>query len=523
MALLDRPPEDKPYRERMTSTYTRELSAKSVQRPVQQKGPEEPQVPRPPPHPPKHPLKPPSSRYKQHHLASIHTNDSIKDATTSSHDDAGVSPADGEDVGAAEVASQQRGSHHVDLDLMTQAREKSLPPKPKRVQSANPRLRGRPPGGGVEEPASHGDKPQVRRRPVSAKAAVITTDDSTVALQNTQPHPPPDVPSVPDMEPWVFGYRSGSYVSSTEPGQELPDAIPNRCFDHSRVDKEHRSVVNTGRWAMPRGAREGTSDTRVGGMTVSSHTDLKLEELSASVPSTLRPILPWLTSGIPKEWIGVDPSQCLVFLPSLLRMPDPGSLPCVPAPMAPSDPLPHHGRVVPSDEKPPALVRKYAHPWTKVPVEEWVCRHGGSRGKHSQIQIYSQDGKLLHQSRTGRRTADTVRREITELEDLMKGIGTADGTSIIVRYQADINKLQEMLGQIMGRVEEIERREAEKNKVPEPSDYSGVRAFLEHHEEVIKVIEARHRECVQELALLENDIETDTECSLEDAPQDLMC
>ena len=37
------------------------------------------------------------------------------------------------------------------------------------------------------------------------------------------------------------------------------------------------------------------------------------------------------------------------------------------------------------------------------------------------------------------------------------GIGSIDGTSLVVQYQAEINQLQDMLDATMGRVEEIER------------------------------------------------------------------
>ncbi len=39
----------------------------------------------------------------------------------------------------------------------------------------------------------------------------------------------------------------------------------------------------------------------------------------------------------------------------------------------------------------------------------------------------------------------------------LAGKGAADGISVIVRYQDDINRLQDMLKVTMGRVREIER------------------------------------------------------------------
>ena len=37
------------------------------------------------------------------------------------------------------------------------------------------------------------------------------------------------------------------------------------------------------------------------------------------------------------------------------------------------------------------------------------------------------------------------------------GIGTLGSTSLVVQYQAEINELQEMINNTLGRVEEIER------------------------------------------------------------------
>ena len=40
---------------------------------------------------------------------------------------------------------------------------------------------------------------------------------------------------------------------------------------------------------------------------------------------------------------------------------------------------------------------------------------------------------------------------------VIAGIGTLGSTSLVVQYQAEINELQEMINNTLGRVEEIER------------------------------------------------------------------
>ena len=60
--------------------------------------------------------------------------------------------------------------------------------------------------------------------------------------------------------------------------------------------------------------------------------------LHRSIPETLEPLRPWLTHNVPQNVIGVDPTQCLVFLPS---MGDYSSLPEVTEPHDCEDDLPY--------------------------------------------------------------------------------------------------------------------------------------------------------------------------------------
>ena len=54
------------------------------------------------------------------------------------------------------------------------------------------------------------------------------------------------------------------------------------------------------------------------------------------IPCTLEPLLPWLQDDIPEEVIGVNPSECLVFLAPT----DWSELPELPEPQAVEEDLP---------------------------------------------------------------------------------------------------------------------------------------------------------------------------------------
>lgn len=155
----------------------------------------------------------------------------------------------------------------------------------------------------------------------------------------------------------------------------------------------------------------------------------------------------------------------------------------------------------------------FFHKKTKRPVDDWTCHH-----KHRvqptvpPLQIYDPDGRLMHETAHQRRTVGVVRKEIEELELLMKGIGSASGCSLVVQYQYEISKLQNMVENTLDRVEEIEKRERERLEALESQqkDYCGLRKFYKEHDEVIRQIRLQHSKCVRELAILERDLKIDS-------------
>ncbi|XP_033747140.1 uncharacterized protein LOC117332352 isoform X2 [Pecten maximus] len=217
------------------------------------------------------------------------------------------------------------------------------------------------------------------------------------------------------------------------------------------------------------------------------------ENRKRSLPEDLEPLRPWLTEDIIEDFIGVDPKNCLVFLPSLIGQ-DLTDIPEVPPPQNIEDELPYKEKIIP-----PEAPKKYEHPsFNKKPlVEDWVCEHSKSHSR-----IYGEDGSILHDKKSrrrfqGQRTSGVVRKEIKELEELMKGIGTLDTDCSIVKYQAEIDKYRLTHAQTMAMIPERLLNS------PRPIDTFGIREFCQQHDGIMHQIKEQHKLCLEELATLE--------------------
>ncbi|XP_069124478.1 uncharacterized protein [Argopecten irradians] len=229
------------------------------------------------------------------------------------------------------------------------------------------------------------------------------------------------------------------------------------------------------------------------------------ENRKRSLPEDLEPLRPWLTEDIMEDFIGVDPKTCLVFLPSLIGQ-DLSDIPEVPPPQSIEAELPYKEKIIP-----PEAPKKYEHPFfdgglelhlqgqvNKKPlVEDWVCEHSKTHSR-----IYGEDGSILHDKKgrrrfQGQRTSGVVRKEIKELEELMKGIGTLDTDCSIVKYQAEIDKYRLTHAQTMAMIPE------RLLKSPRPVDTFGVREFCQQHDNIMQQIKEQHKLCLEELATLE--------------------
>ncbi|XP_021350526.1 uncharacterized protein LOC110448557 isoform X2 [Mizuhopecten yessoensis] len=215
-----------------------------------------------------------------------------------------------------------------------------------------------------------------------------------------------------------------------------------------------------------------------------------------SLPEDLEPLRPWLTEDIMEDFMGVDPKKCLVFLPSLIGQ-DLSDIPEVPPPQSIETELSYKEKIFP-----PEAPKKYEHPsFNKKPlVEDWVCEHSKTHSR-----IYGADGSILHERFQGQRTSGVVRKELKELEELMKGIGTMDTDCSIVKYQAEIEKYRITHAQTMALIPE------RLLITPRPADIFGIREFCQEHDVIIQQIKEQHKLCLEELATLEVDAGIESE------------
>ncbi|XP_060568082.1 uncharacterized protein LOC132726744 [Ruditapes philippinarum] len=147
--------------------------------------------------------------------------------------------------------------------------------------------------------------------------------------------------------------------------------------------------------------------------------------------------------------------------------------------------------------------KKYPYYSCKQPVEDWVCKH------RSHSTTDSDDTKTIYRQtfRIPRmRTADIVKKEITDLENLLKGVGNKDSNCSMVNYQSEIISFQNLLNDTLEMVPE-----RLKNPPPEsPKDRFGLHKMVAEHDIIIQNIEQRVQECRQELAVIEQEAGIDT-------------
>ncbi|XP_071132031.1 uncharacterized protein [Mytilus edulis] len=196
------------------------------------------------------------------------------------------------------------------------------------------------------------------------------------------------------------------------------------------------------------------------------------------LPSTLEPLRSWLTED--KSIPGIN--DCLIFLPAMDNYKD---LPEVPPPHSVQDDLPFTSKLPPQQ----AVTKKYHHPaFDKKHVEDWVCNH--SRPGSSQ--------RTDHQSyQTTYRNAGDIREEITELENLMQGLGNIDSDCGMVKFQGEIDRFRQMYRETMNMVPERLLHS------PKDPDTFGVKEFLKQHVDIMNEIHRKHTLCLEELRIIE--------------------
>ncbi|XP_052275927.1 uncharacterized protein LOC127875130 [Dreissena polymorpha] len=205
-------------------------------------------------------------------------------------------------------------------------------------------------------------------------------------------------------------------------------------------------------------------------------------------PTTLDPLLPWLQKDVPAEVLGVDPATCIVLLSPV----DWGTLPEVPEMLGNEDDLAFVKDVTTPK---PWNPKKYPHYYNKQPVEDWVCSHGHTPLPHG--DLHSQTVYRPYFKMPRMRTADVVRKEITDLENLIKGVGNKDSSCGLVQYQSEIAQFQYTLNETLQCIPDRLKN------IPKPIDTFGLNKLCADHDIFISEIQARVQECREELADLE--------------------
>eukprot|EP00058_Branchiostoma_floridae_P009902 XP_002595390.1 hypothetical protein BRAFLDRAFT_69220 [Branchiostoma floridae] len=196
------------------------------------------------------------------------------------------------------------------------------------------------------------------------------------------------------------------------------------------------------------------------------------------VPSGIQPLTPWLTEDIPPEWCGVDPRECLVFLPSLRTMDSPP--PYIPPMQSPEDELPF------TDILPPPQNPK-RHQRVKEQRRHSEGHETPQFGAVENVEIFSKsDGSLLHASNKRDKSMKEIRKEIDELDSILQG----DRLSRKLKRELEqyTDECEEVLASIRRQRQEYHVRELEQ--------------YTDECEEVLASIRRQRQESLQELAQL---------------------
>ena len=138
--------------------------------------------------------------------------------------------------------------------------------------------------------------------------------------------------------------------------------------------------------------------------------------------------------------------------------------------------------------------------------ERKQCCHKGS----GLNQVPSHAVSVIDDRYKGMRTVDIIRQEIQDLERLLEGIGNPTGSSVVVRYQHDINHLRNMLQTTLDGYELDDNTPRCLTPVAVCFQEDLIR-YPDEHEQIFKTIKQRRDQCVQELADVEHEImENDT-------------
>ncbi|XP_031567896.1 uncharacterized protein LOC116302688 [Actinia tenebrosa] len=228
---------------------------------------------------------------------------------------------------------------------------------------------------------------------------------------------------------------------------------------------------------------------------------------SRNLPEGLSALSEWLTEKVPPDWAqGYSPESSFVFLPCLQSMNE-QDLPCVPVVQEPDEELSY--TPVPQIQiyKPPKPRLKFSQDSAaglKQNSKSSLSSGDDETVRPKHLRMYNKDGELIHDIYRGKRTEEIIRQEIRDLERLLQGIGNPYGSSIVVRYQHDINHLQEM---VKSTLEGYTFPDDERCVTPVAATLQeDLVNYPAKHDEIMASICKRRDECIEELAVIERKI-----------------
>ncbi|KXJ26553.1 uncharacterized protein LOC110239924 [Exaiptasia diaphana] len=219
-----------------------------------------------------------------------------------------------------------------------------------------------------------------------------------------------------------------------------------------------------------------------------------------TLPQGLVPLSEWLTEQVPSDWAkGYSSESSFVFLPCLHYIKN--DLPCVPLPQQPQDQLPYTvSQQTQKYKAPRSRSEKHADLKQKSAPEQPSDNSDDQSSQVNHMRMYNSEGELVHDVYRGKRGAELIKQEIRDLELLLQGIGNPEGSSIVVRYQHDINHLQNMVKSTLQDYNAQHERPCTPVAVALQEDLV---KYPAQHDEIMEQIRKRRDECVEELAAIE--------------------
>ncbi|XP_055877882.1 uncharacterized protein LOC106063835 isoform X2 [Biomphalaria glabrata] len=253
------------------------------------------------------------------------------------------------------------------------------------------------------------------------------------------------------------------------------------------VNPQPETIYNVKQELSDNKLNDDLTNLALGTKLEDSENKKNLKSNERKLPSTLRPLEPWLKHSTAIEVVGLEASKCWVFLSHDYESED---LPELPAPQSANQDLPYTC-IVETPRKP--VRKKYKHAVVNGHFETEDKNHYHKR-KENESSSISFIRNVLAQN-----GAREIVREIQELEDLMKGIVSKNSTCSFVQFQDEILKAKSLAARLTTK--------KHVSKASEKTDTFGLLKLYKDHDEIMKLLLRRRDHCLQDLAKLCADVE----------------